>query len=158
MEQGWIKLHRKLIDNPITKNSQYFHLWVILLLRANHKQNKMMWNNNFIVIKEGQFVTGRDELNRLSGIPPTTIERILKYLENGHQIEQQKTNKYRLITIVNWKEHQSLDNKTVNKRTSSGHQTDTNKNDKNEKEIDTFEKRGTKEMKSLLEKYKPSLK
>ena len=113
--------------------SNYLALWIILLLKTNHKEKKMIWNNSFIVIKEGQFITGRNELASQSGIPPTTVERILKYLESGHQIEQQKNNKYRLITIVNWKEHQSLDIKTDNKRTSSGHQTDTNKNDKNEK-------------------------
>ena len=133
MEQGWIKLHRKILENPIMGRSNYLALWIILLLKTNHKEKKMIWNNSFIVIKEGQFITGRNELASQSGIPPTTVERILKYLESGHQIEQQKNNKYRLITIVNWKEHQSLDIKTDNKRTSSGHQTDTNKNDKNEK-------------------------
>lgn len=133
MGNGWIKLHRKLLENPMVGRANYLALWVILLLKANHKENKMIWNNSFIVIKEGQFITGREELSRQSGIPSTTIERILKYLENGHQIEQQKTTKYRLITIVNWKEHQNVDSKVDNKRTSNGQQMDTNKNDKKEK-------------------------
>lgn len=138
MEQGWIKLHRKILENPIIKKANYLSLWIILLLKANHKDNKMIWNNSFIVIKEGQFITGREELARQSGIKPTTVERILKYLENGHQIEQQKTTKYRLITIVNWKEHQKVDSTSDNKRTTNGQQTDTNKNekkDKNEKKL-----------------------
>ena len=131
MEQGWIKLHRKILENPIAGRANYLALWIILLLKANHKEKKMIWNNSFIVIKEGQFITGRNELSKQSGIPATTVERILDYLENGHQIEQQKNNKYRLITIVNWKEHQTIDKKVDIKRTSNGHLVDTNKNEKN---------------------------
>ena len=121
MEQGWVKLHRKLLDNPIIKKSSYLALWIVLLLKANHRDNKMIWNNNIIVIKEGQFITGRKELSKETSIPETTIERILKYLENGQQIEQQKTTKYRLITIINWKDYQTKNTKTDNKRTTNGH-------------------------------------
>lgn len=129
MNNGWIKLHRKILENPIIKRPAYFALWVILLLKANHKSVKMIWNNSVIIIKEGQFITGREELFKQSHIPETTIERILTYLEKTHQIGQQKTNKYRLITIINWKDYQDSDNK----RTTSGQQMDTNKNDKNDK-------------------------
>lgn len=88
-----------------------------------------MWNGNLIMVKEGQLITGRNELVKATGIPGTTIERILQMFENEHQIGQQKNNKYRLITIVNWDEHQ---NRTP-ERTTSGQQADTNKNDKKEK-------------------------
>lgn len=89
-----------------------------------------MWNGRLIMVKEGQLITGRTELIKATGIPGTTIERILQMLENEHQIGQQKQSKYRLITIVNWGEHQ---NRTL-ERTTDGQQTDTNKNDKNDKE------------------------
>lgn len=136
MENGWIKLHRKLLENPFAHKANSFSLWVTLLLLANHKENKFMWNGKIIVIKDGQFITGRKELSKQTGIPQTTIERILEMLENGHQIEQQKTTKYRLITIVNWDEYQKVDSKVDNKRTTNGQQTDTNnivENEKNER-------------------------
>jgi len=132
MEKGWILIHRKLKDKGFYKKSCYVHLWVHILLSANHKPKEFMWNNNTIVVKEGQFITGRKELSKVTGISETTIERILDYLEKEHQIGQQKTTKYRLITIVNWKDYQIKDNK----RTTNGQQTDTNKeynNVKNEK-------------------------
>ena len=135
---GWIKLHRKLIDKGYYKKSQYVHLWVHLLLKANHKPNEFMWNKELIIIKEGQLLTGRKELSKETGISQTTIERILNLLENEHQIEQQKTTKFRVITIINYKEYQTTDTKTDNKRTTNGQQTDTNKNNKkdnNEKNI-----------------------
>lgn len=88
-----------------------------------------MWNNQIIVIKEGQLVTGREKLSKETGIPESTVERILNYLEKEHQIGQQKTTKYRLITIVNWEKYQVADNKW----TTNGQQMDTYKNDKNDK-------------------------
>ena len=131
---GWIKLHRKLLKNPLVKKPNYVWLWIVLLLKANHKDTKIMWNGEVLIIKEGQILTGRKELSQLTGIPETTIERALTYIEkNGHQIEQQKTTKFRLITIINWKEYQKEDSTSDNKRTTNGQQTDTYKNDKNEK-------------------------
>lgn len=131
MEQGWIKLHRKILENPIVRKPHYFALWVVLLLKANHKDNKMIWNNNIIVVKEGQFITGRKELSEETSIPESTIEDILKFLERQHQIQQQKTTKFRLITILNWKDYQNPDIKSNNKATTKQQQADTNNNEKN---------------------------
>jgi hypothetical protein len=133
MNSGWIKLHRRLLENPLIQKSAYFTLWATLLLLANHEPTCFIWNNIKQVIKEGQLLTGRDKLAKLLRISPTSVERILKYLENEHQIGQQKTTKFRIITILNWKEYQGMDSKTDNKRTTKGQQKDTYKNDKNDK-------------------------
>lgn len=122
---GWIKLHRKIQDKGYYKNSKFIHLWIHLLLKANHEPRQFMWNKEIIVIKEGQFITGRKQLSEETGISETSIERILNLLENEHQIGQQKTNKYRLITILNWKEYQTSGQEngqqTDNKWTTNGH-------------------------------------
>lgn len=136
MRNGWVKLHRKIIENPVANKPNYLALWVWILLLANHQENKFMWNGETIIIKEGQLLCGRKELSMKSGISPSTVERILNYLENEHQIEQQKTNKFRVITVINWKEYQKTDNKMDNRWTTDGQQMDTikkNKNEKNEK-------------------------
>jgi len=80
------------------------------------------------MIKEGQLVTGRKQLSKDTGIPETTIERILEALEKEGQIGQEKNTKYRVITILHWKDYQTSDSK----RTANGQQTDTNKNVKKE--------------------------
>jgi len=98
-----------------------------------------MWNDRLVLVKEGQMITGRKELSEATGISEASIERILTTLENGQQIEQQKTTKYRLITIVNWKDYQDSDSKVDNRRTTNGQQTDTNKNVNNEKNVNTGE-------------------
>jgi len=81
-------------------------------------------------------MTGRKKLSEQTGIPESTVERILKYLENEQQIEQQKTNKFRIITIRNWEKYQGCEKaniKTDGKRTANGQQVDTYKNVKNDK-------------------------
>ena len=88
-----------------------------------------MTNGKIILIKEGQLITGRKALSAATGIPESTIEDILRLFESEQQIRQQKTTKYRLITILNWKEYQESDNKATTKQ----QQADTNKNVKNEK-------------------------
>jgi hypothetical protein len=133
MENGWVKLHRKILENPISKRPQYLSLWIHLLVMANHKKNKMMWNGEILSINEGQFITGRKELSEKTGIPETTIEDILKFLERQQQIRQQKTTKFRLITVINWEKYQVSDTKSDNKPTTERQQADTNKNDKKDK-------------------------
>lgn len=122
MENGWIKLHRKILNNPLSRKPTWAWLWVVLLLLANHDDdNVFIWNGKELRQKKGQFITGRKKLNEITGIPETTIERCLNYLENGHLIGQQKTTKYRLITITKWNEYQKKDSKPDNKRTTNGH-------------------------------------
>lgn len=128
---GWIKIHRKLLLKGYYTQSQYVHLWIHLLLIANHKPNEYMTNGKIILIKEGQLLTGRKKLSVGTGIPESTVEDILKLLENEHQIQQQKTTKYRLITILNWKDYQTSDNQP----TTGQQPADTNKNDKKEKNL-----------------------
>lgn len=132
MQNGWVKIHRKIQEKGYYKRSAYVHLWFHLLLNTNHESKEFMWNKEIIHIKEGQLITGRKELSAQTGISQTTIENILKLLENEHQIGQQKTTKFRVITILNWSKYQKSDSKSDNKRTTDGQQMDTNKNDKKE--------------------------
>ena len=134
MDNGWIKLHRKLKQKGYYKRSAYVHLWVHLLLTANHSKKEFMWNDRIIILKEGQMITGRLALSKATGIPEATVERILNFLENEHQIEQQKTTKYRLITVLNWTDYQNR----TEERSTNGQQADTYKNDKNDKKIPAY--------------------
>lgn len=134
MNNGWIKIHRKLQKKGFAGKPAYFAVWVHLLLEANHKEKDIVFNKTLIKVKRGQILTGRKQLSKLTGVVDTSLERILNYFEkNEHQIGQRKTNRYRLITIYNYDRYQSTDIQTDIQRTSSGHPADTNKNVKNVK-------------------------
>lgn len=130
--EGWIKLHRKTLDNPIiTKDSDYLAVWIYLLLNTTHKEYDVLFKGKRVTLKRGQLLTGRKSISEKLKIDENKVQRILKSLENENQIEQQKSNKNRLITIVSWDKYQQDEQQLNNKRTTSEQQVNTNKNVKN---------------------------
>lgn len=131
--QGWISLHRKLIDKAFySKDSEKVHLWIHLLLKANHKGKEELFNGKIIHCKAGQFTIGRKQLSLETGISESKIQRTLKYFEKiEHQIEQQTSNKNRLITIVGWHEYQKhehqIEQQLNNNRTTTEQQLNNNR-------------------------------
>ena len=138
---GWIKLHRKILENPISKKPYYAWLWILILLKCNHKENEFIFNNKLIKVKRGEFITGRKQLSAESGISEGTVEKILNYFEKTKQIEQQKTNKFRLIKVIKYEEYQEKEQQDIqqrnNKVTTTNTQTRMIKNEKNDKKLPT---------------------
>ena len=133
---GWIKFHRKLLDNPIImKDKDYFAIWGYLLLNATHKEYDVLFKGKRITLKEGQLITGRKKIAQLLKIDENKVQRILKSFENEQQIEQQTTSQNRLISIINWHEYQESEQQNEqqmnNERTTSEQRVNTNKNVKN---------------------------
>lgn len=134
--EGWIKLHRKLLDKAFySKDSEKVHLWIHLLLKANHNDYEEMLGGKPIICKSGQFTTGRKQLASETGICESKIERLLTYFEKiEQQIEQQKTSTNRLISILNWCEYQESEQRNEqrvnNKRTTSEQRVNTLQEDK----------------------------
>lgn len=124
--EGWIKLNRKVLNNPIvTKDSEYFSVWCLLLLLATHKDIEKIFDGKKITLKPGQLITGRKYISKLFSISESKVQRILKEFENEHQIEQQTSPRNRLISIVNWSEYQNnehqIEQQVNNKRTTNEH-------------------------------------
>lgn len=109
MNNGWVKFHRQLVDKGYYKDSEYVHLWIHILMKANHADSEFLWNGTIIKVGRGQLITGRDVLSAETGIKSSKIQRVLKVFENEQQIEQQTTNKFRLITILNYEKYQSTE-------------------------------------------------
>ena len=128
-KQGYIKLYRQITDTPVWADSDKLKLWLMCLMKA------------------GQFITGRsalsDEFNRdvkkdrrVDGL---TLFRWLSLFEKMEMLNIKKTNKYSLVTVLNWDKYQgqrtSNEQQLNNKRTSNEQQLNTNKNDKNVKNV-----------------------
>lgn len=134
--EGWIKLYRKLLDNPIiTKDSDYLSVWIYLLLNATHKEYDTLFKGQRITLQKGQLITGRKIIAKKLKVDESKVQRILKSLENEQQIEQQNGNQNRLITILSWdkyqQDEQQIEQRLNNDCTTSEQQVNTNKNEKN---------------------------
>lgn len=137
MNRGWIKLHRKIEDSFLFSNSKAMLLWIFLLISANHAEKEFLFNGKKMICKRGQILTGRDSISSKIKINRSSVDRLLKVFESEHLIEQHKTNRFRLITVINYDLYQSsehlIEQQMSNKRATNEQQMSTNNNDKNEK-------------------------
>jgi len=133
MTNGWVKIHRQLWQKGYYKKSKYVHLWLHLLLKANHKPNEWLYKNKTMKVNRGQFITSRKTLSLETGINQSSIEHILKCFESEQQIKQQNLYSSRLITILKYNDYQISEQQIDSKLTASEQQINTNKNDKKEK-------------------------
>lgn len=128
MESGWIKLYRKMLDNPVVcKDAEHIAVWIYLLLNATHKEVDVLLGNKKVRLKPGQLITGRKKIASQLKISESKVQRILCSLESEQQIEQQMNSCNRLITIVSWEAYQKSEQQ-------SEQQVNTNKNNKKYKE------------------------
>lgn len=130
---GWIKIHRKFLDWEWFNKSEAVHLFIYMLLKANHKSGK--WQG--IDIERGQFISSLGNISNATGISLQTIRTILKKLEKTNEIELKSTNQFTLVTICKYECYQD-ENDAANKQTTinqhaTNNQSTTNKNDKNKK-------------------------
>jgi hypothetical protein len=130
--EGWIKLHRKSIESIVFGNEKCWKIWCWCLLRAGHKDNTFLLGREKINIKTGQFVMGLKKTSEEINLAVSTIHYWLKFLEDEGMVELKKTNKYTIITILNWGKYQLLELKKNSNQNANGTLKETNKNDKND--------------------------
>lgn len=138
--EGWIKIHRKILDNPIIcKDSDYLAVWIYLLLNATHKEIPALFKGKKIILQKGQLITGRKSIAKQLKISESKIYRIINEFKSEQQIEQQVSNHNSLITIINWDKYQQIEQQNEqpvnNQRTTSEQPVNTNKNVKNDKNV-----------------------
>ena len=105
MENGWIKLHRKITDWEWFGDSKTFHVFIFLLLNANRMPKK--WKG--YDIDTGQVVTGRIAISAATGISQQSVRTALSNLKSTNEITIKSTNKFSIITVCNYSKYQLLD-------------------------------------------------
>ena len=156
--EGWIKVHRKLVDwewyNDINVKVVFLHL----LLTANHKEKQ--WKGQTIL--RGQKLTSIEHLADDVGLTIQQTRTALKKLKSTHEITIKTTNKNTLITIEKFNNYQfeiDEDNKRNNKQfnnlitnnqQTNNKQITTNKNEKNDNN-DNIKKEKNKKRKTFEE-------
>lgn len=158
--EGWIKVHRKLVDwewyNDINVKVVFLHL----LLTANHKEKQ--WKGQTIL--RGQKLTSIEHLADDVGLTFQQTRTALKKLKSTHEITIKTTNKNTLITIEKFNNYQfeiDEDNKQNNKQfnnlitnnqQTNNKQITTNKNEKNDNN-DNIKKEKNKKRKTFEEVF-----
>lgn len=102
MMNGWIKLHRDILNWGWYKKSRTLHLFIHLLLSANHKQSHVFGKT----VNRGQLVTGRKVLAQETGMTEQQIRTALKHLKSTNEITIETTKTESFITVVNYEKYQ----------------------------------------------------
>jgi hypothetical protein len=127
--EGWIKLHRSLLDWEWYDDINTMRLFIHLILKANHKPKKYKG----MEIETGQLVTGLNELSIQTGLSIQSIRTIIKRLKSTNEITIKTNSKGSIIQLVNYCKYQTSTSELTNKQQATNKQVTTNNNDKNDK-------------------------
>jgi len=153
---GWIKLHRKIFDNPLYFSEPFTRMqaWIDLLLLANHSGQYFYIRGNRIDVKRGEVAHSMESLAQRWKWSRGKVLRYISQLENSQMIVQQKSHVITKLSITNYNTYQSdgtTDSTTDGQQTVQ--QTDTNKNDKNDKNENKERETRTQQPKSTNPDY-----
>ena len=137
--EGYVKLHRQLLDSTQFADPIRLKIWIWCLIKANHKNKSvaLKTGKGFITVsvKRGQFIFGRNKAADELNIAGSTILRHLEKLKVEKAINIKSDNQYSIITICKYDDYQDKEDlvgqPTDNQRTTNGQPTDTTKNDNN---------------------------
>lgn len=102
--QGWIKSHRKTIENKIwQKDLIAWHVFETLLYISNN----------------GVWEGGRFQLAELAHLKDSTTYKALKRLEKAEMVTLSSNNRFTTISICNWRKYQGSGNSVGNNQVTT---------------------------------------
>ena len=119
MREGWLKLHRRVLDNPICcKDGDHLAVWIYLLCEATHRPRDKLFDGKRITLQPGQLITGRKVIAAALSISESKVKRILQAFESDQQIDRQRGAKGSLISVLSWDNYQGSDQQSDQQVTS----------------------------------------
>ena len=152
MAEGWVKLHRKLMDNDLWKEKPFSRgqAWVDLIMLASHKDKEFLFDSVYLPIYKGEIITSKRKLGTRWGWSNSKVDKFLFELEKVKILSVKSDTKKSTLKITNYEQYQGFDSiyeveKTTGKATRKRQSNDTQatpkrtinnvKNIKNEKNI-----------------------
>jgi len=121
--EGWVKLHRQLIDWQWFKEPQTLQVFVYLMMACNHQDG---FAGAGIEVKKGQRLTSVNTICDATGLSTKQVRVILARLEKTGEISVKTANKFSVISVCNYDKYQSKpdnnDGERANKWQTEGNQ------------------------------------
>jgi hypothetical protein len=102
MNRGYVRLWRKSLDAGWIKNHKLWSFWSYCLMKASYREFDAIIGLQIVHLLPGQFVFGRKAASKETGLTEREIRTILAFLKNQGNLTIKTTNKYSIITIINW--------------------------------------------------------
>jgi len=108
---GWIKLHRKIVDSEVFHNPELLRLWIWILTRAAHHEHYVPMESGrgsvTVKLNVGELVIGRNKTARDLNLKPSTFRNRISKLESLGMIRVQPATNWSVISICNWNHYQT---------------------------------------------------
>jgi hypothetical protein len=122
LERGYIKLWRKSLDSQWLSNHILWCFWCWCLLKATHKPIEIVVGYQKVQLEPGQLIFGRNQAAKEIAASPQNIRTCVDTLRKLGNLTIKSTNKFSIITIINWECYQSTEveiNQQTNKQLTS---------------------------------------
>lgn len=108
MQNIWfVKIHRKIRDNPIFWKPNYLAVFMYILLDVEFEWCKKPLRWDLVDLNPWEWLFFQKEIADKMGISLWTVSNILKRLNSENIIEIKTTSKYSIIGLVNWNTYQT---------------------------------------------------
>jgi len=107
MNRGFVHIWRKTLDSGWLRNHKLWAFWSWCLLKASYKEFDAIVGLQVVHLMPGQFVFGRQKAAQETGLTEREIRTIIAFLIKCGNLTIKTTNKFSIITIVNWHTYQS---------------------------------------------------
>ena len=109
--EGWIKLHRRLLESSVWGNHNLTRFWIWCLLKASHSSVKTRIRYIEVELSPGQFVFGRPKAAEETGLSEDEVRTCVKVLkaENAIAVTTHFTKQFSILTINKWDRYQGGD-------------------------------------------------
>ena len=104
MEEGYIKVYRKLLDWKWYKNPNTLSVFMYCLLSAN-------WSDGFyegVEVKRGQLLTTLPVMSKATGLSIQNVRTAINHLKSTGELTDTSYSKYRVITVLKYNDYQDI--------------------------------------------------
>lgn len=105
--KGYALLHRKIKELPFYRtDSEAVHLWIHIILSANHAPASVPTEFGEMLVKRGEFITGRNTLALETGITGDRIKYLLNKFEKLSMISRISNKKFTRVSVTKYDDYQ----------------------------------------------------
>ena len=160
MHDGYISLHRKIIDNWVFKNPDHLKAWITILMVVNHSSAKVIIGGKLFSCDRGESLNSLDTWSDKFGRNwnKSKVRRFFNLLESDHMVVTKSEQKTTRLSVCNYDNYQNPRNtdetQMKRKRNADETQVTPNNNDNNDKNDKNDNKKEKPAWKNNFEEYK----
>lgn len=109
MNNGWIKLHREILEHWVYDDPEKLKVWITLISKASHTVHKQNVGYRIVELHPGELIFGTIKFANLINVSRDKLYRTIKLFEDDGMIDydtETYKGEFSIVKINNWKQYQ----------------------------------------------------